>query len=377
MHRDVTTLIRVVGEATSGLGALLLEYKSPAAALAAPDERLAELPPATQAALKRAQTSRNRPPGISSTPTTTSLSGAAQILAITDDTYPTALRAIPDPPPWIFLEGDAVCLAQPAVAIVGSRRASRAGRDLATKLASFLAGRGYLVCSGLALGIDAAAHNGALETGRTAAVLASGLDRPSPAANLGLAGRIREAGCLLSELPYGTSPNRARFPRRNRIISGLCQATIVVEAALPSGTLHTAQAAAEQGRDVFVLPWSLLHPGGRGCLRLLRDGAVPITDLDDLIDLFPDVGNASSRKGEARFPECQGAAGAEPDAMEQLVLDTLGDACLSYEDFQALLPVTPAELSQCLTGLEIQGRINRQGSAFVLACDSGSRSGKP
>ena len=212
-----------------------------------------------------------------------------RFVAITDPAYPALLRESPDPPPWLFYRGDLRGLERPAVAVVGARRASRAGLEAAARIARTLAAGGYTVCSGLALGIDAAAHRGALEGGVTAAVLASGVDRPSPYRHQSLAWRIAERGCLLSELPDATAPSRAGFPRRNRIISGLCAATVIVEAALPSGSLHTAAAALEQGRDVYVLPWSVFHEPGAGCLALLRDGATPITDLDELSAHFPDL----------------------------------------------------------------------------------------
>lgn len=304
-----------VGLQTHGLGALLREYPGPESALHASEARLAELPPATQRVLKAARDAWPRPrpatralfdparraaPGDFPSPSPgTPPSGQSdapgragaptRFVAITDPAYPALLRESPDPPPWLFYRGDLRGLERPAVAVVGARRASRAGLEAAARIARTLAAGGYTVCSGLALGIDAAAHRGALEGGVTAAVLASGVDRPSPYRNQSLARRIAERGCLLSELPDATAPSRAGFPRRNRIISGLCAATIIVEAALPSGSLHTAAAALEQGRDVYVLPWSVFHEPGAGCLALLRDGATPITDLDELSAHFPDL----------------------------------------------------------------------------------------
>ena len=304
-----------VGLQTHGLGALLREYPGPESALHASEARLAELPPATQRVLKAARDAWPRPrpatralfdparraapgdfPSPSSSAPPSGQSDApgracapTRFVAITDPAYPALLRESPDPPPWLFYRGDLRGLERPAVAVVGARRASRAGLEAAARIARTLAAGGYTVCSGLALGIDAAAHRGALEGGVTAAVLASGVDRPSPYRNQSLARRIAERGCLLSELPDATAPSRAGFPRRNRIISGLCAATIIVEAALPSGSLHTAAAALEQGRDVYVLPWSVFHEPGAGCLALLRDGATPITDLDELSAHFPDL----------------------------------------------------------------------------------------
>jgi len=360
IYREFEVLAAAVGEHTSGLGSLILDYEYPTAALAAPEERLAELPAATQRALARARaiwpsraTCRR-----SRAPSTHAFPGAEQrLLPILDPGYPPALRAAPDPPPWLFIRGDRSCLARPGVAIVGSRRASQAGLRIAHHLGSYLARRGYLVCSGLALGIDGAAHEGALETGLTAAVLASGLDRASPARHQPLARRIARAGCLLSELPPGTAPDRWRFPRRNRIISGLCQTTIIVEAALPSGTLHTASSALAQGREVLILPWSVFHAGGRGCLRLLRDGATPITDLEELDEFFPACApkegahEATTPAGSRRW--------ADLDDIGRTILSAIGDGQLDMETLAAATGLSPPALLPHLTTLEIQGCIER------------------
>jgi DNA processing protein len=377
-YSDYLRLMSVAGEATSGLGALLLEYGSPATAIFSPDSRLADLPAPTQRALQRARQrwcTERRPAGAAPAPVVCGTQGAPDFVAITDPAYPAALRAIADPPPWLYVSGDASSLSRPAVAIVGSRRASASGLQLARHLARSLSGRGHLVCSGLALGIDTAAHEGALERGVTAAVLASGLDRPSPRRNLPLARRIRSAGCMLSELPPGTAPNRARFPRRNRIISGLCSATIIVEAALPSGTLHTAQAAAEQGREVYVLPWSLLHPGGRGCLRLLRDGAIPITDLDELDGFFPLRSTYSIEVSGTERPDKGGPAPATMGPQERLVAATIGDAALTAEEVQALVALDPRETLRCLTDLELCGRVCRVNGRYSLNLDDSGVAG--
>jgi DNA processing protein len=359
-------LQRCVGEHTTGLGALLVEYGTPAAALAAPDARLAELPPATQGALERLR--RRWPPARPGAAAPVSRSCAAQrpaegrsewFLPVTDARYPSRLRDAPDPPPWLFCRGDPQHLLRPIVAIVGSRRASLAGLRAATSIAADLVRSGYTVCSGLALGIDAAAHRGALDTsadgeGATIAVLASGLDRPSPAAHATLARRIANSGCLVSELPPGTRPHRGRFPRRNRIISGLADASIIVEAALPSGSLHTAAAALEQGRDVFVLPWSIFHAQGAGCLRLLRDGATPITSLDDVAGFFPPLAPAPG-------PAPHGPSARQPRLAPEAVkiLELVGDGALSAEDLQGATQCAAADLFDTLADLEIDGHLVR------------------
>jgi DNA processing protein len=374
-------LLAWFGETTSGLGALLRDFPDPLDALNAPEERLAELPRATQRRLTAAREAcSSRGPGARAARRLRDLSRRVAVprahgpaddvfLPIGDGRYPVALRTTPDPPPWLFCRGDPHCLQGPAVAVVGSRKASHAGRAAATAIARYLAGAGYLVCSGLALGIDAAAHRGALDRGLTAAVLASGLDQASPRRNLPLAGEIAARGCLVTELPYGTPPSRERFPRRNRIISGLCGATVLVEAALPSGSLHTAAAALEQGRDIFVLPWSVYHENGRGCLQLLRDGATPLTDLDELPCLFPPV-------RQLQLPAVTGPASlpaAELGSDERLILGLVGDGILSAEDLQRGCAFPPQRLFAALTKLELDGLIECRDGLYRRCVASGLR----
>ena len=208
----------------------------------------------------------------------------ADALPFSDPGYPALLRAIPDPPPWLYLRGDPAALAAPQVAIVGSRRGSALGRRAALELAGELAAAGLAVTSGLALGIDGCAHRGALDGGGdTVAVMATGIDQVYPRRHRDLAAAIVARGCLVTELSPGAGPLRSHFPKRNRLISGLSLGTVVIEAALPSGTLLTAHAAAAQGRDVFAVPWSRFHPGGRGCLQLLRDGAGIVESAADVL----------------------------------------------------------------------------------------------
>lgn len=359
-RQDYLTLLSWTGETTSGLGALIRDCGSPAAALDAGEEQLAELPAGTQKVLHRARRSwphpqRNRYGNASDLVAQASLSEFV-FLPVTHQDYPAALRDTPDPPPWLFCRGRPELLARPSVAIVGSRRASHAGLKAARRIGRTLAQAGYNVCSGLALGVDAAAHAGALETGYTVAVLASGIDRVSPVRHQGLAARIEDRGCLLSELPLGTAPQRHQFPRRNRIISGLCTATVIVEAALPSGTLHTAAAALEQGRDVFVLPWSVFHSQGAGCLQLLRDGAVPICSLDELGNYFPD---AASKEDKSEYLLCSQAY--------QSLLDLIGDQPISVNTLAQSQAKSIAELLMLLGEMEAKGWIRRSGGLYERA----------
>lgn len=273
----------------------------------------------------------------------------AGCLSFTDPRYPQPLRDIPDPPPWLFYRGDAAQLSGPCVAVVGSRRASHAGRTLASGLCARLAEAGYRVCSGMALGIDAAAHRGALERGSTIAVLGTGIDECYPRSHEPLLQSIVARGCVVSELAPGTAAHRGQFPRRNRIISGLATATVIVEAALPSGSLHTAAAALEQGRDVYVMPWSLLHRGGAGCLSLLRDGAIPLTSLEELDDHFPPL-----------------AAGSEDDEdPDARLLSLLGDSELGLQALLASTALPPAQVLAALGRLEARGAVERRTGGYA------------
>lgn len=198
--------------------------------------------------------------------------------------YPPLLATIPDPPPLLFIHGDVAALARPQLAVVGTRKPSSAGKRMAQRFAAALCGAGYAVTSGLALGIDAAAHEGALlGRGVTIAVLGTGLDRVYPAQHAALAATIAQQGALVSELLPGSRPLAWHFPRRNRIISGMAHGVLVVEAALRSGSLITARMAGEQGREIFAIPGPIDHALSRGCHRLLREGAVLVESVDDIL----------------------------------------------------------------------------------------------
>lgn len=203
-----------------------------------------------------------------------------------DPRYPALLAELPDAPPLLFLQGDPGLLETPQLAIVGSRRASAAGLDNAHAFARALAGGGFTITSGLALGIDGAAHQGALDAGgKTIAVLGTGLQRLYPRRHARLArDLLAGGGALVSELPLDCPPQAANFPRRNRIISGLSLGVLVVEASPSSGSLITARLAAEQGREVYALPGSIHHPGARGCHQLIREGAVLVETTEHILE---------------------------------------------------------------------------------------------
>ena len=198
-----------------------------------------------------------------------------------DPAYPALLAELPDAPPLLFVAGDPTLLERPQLAVVGSRRASRNGLDNARAFSRSLAGAGFVITSGLALGIDGAAHQGALDAnGKTVAVLGTGIERLYPQRHLSLAKQIVEhGGALVSELPLDCPPQASNFPRRNRIISGLSLGVLVVEASPSSGSLITARLAAEQGREVYAIPGSIHHPGARGCHQLIRQGAALVESV--------------------------------------------------------------------------------------------------
>lgn len=207
------------------------------------------------------------------------------LVTIRDLEYPLLLRETPDPPPVLFVHGDPALLALPQLAIVGSRNPSASGEKTAHEFARYLAAAGMTITSGLATGIDGAGHQGALDAkGTTIAVAGTGLDRVYPARHRDLARQIAQQGALVSEFPPGTPVRAGHFPRRNRIISGLSLGTLVVEAALRSGSLITARQAAEQGREVFAIPGSIHNPLARGCHALIRQGAKLVETAQDIIE---------------------------------------------------------------------------------------------
>ena len=201
-------------------------------------------------------------------------------MTLHDARYPELLKQIADPPSILFVQGDVSLLAKWQIALVGSRNPSASGRDTAYEFSRYLAQDGITINSGLAMGIDAASHQGALAAGgKTIAVIGTGLDRVYPAKHRELAHEIASTGAIVSEFALGTSPRAENFPRRNRIISGLSLGTVVVEAAVKSGSLITARMAMEQGREVFAIPGSIHNPLARGCHQLIRQGAKLVENI--------------------------------------------------------------------------------------------------
>lgn len=280
----------------------------------------------------------------------------AQILPVTDHLYPPLLRAIHDPPPLLYLRGDPSVLAQAQLAMVGSRRASHAGLRAASMLASEAVAAGLQICSGLAQGIDGAAHRGALAAGgNTVAVVATGIDMVYPARHRGLADELLQTGCMVSEFPPGMQPLKHNFPRRNRIISGLSLGVLVVEAALPSGSLITARTALEQNREVFTLPWSIFHAGGAGCLRLLRDGAKLVIGIEDVLD---ELGQLYALQQQL-FPLPATPTQQKLTASQQQVLEMLGYETTSADQLGSMSDMPVAQLMSELSALELLGFVSR------------------
>jgi DNA processing protein len=261
---------------------LLARFGTPQAAIAAPVEALRDCVDAPTA-LTLSTPPDGHAERLAATRVWLSAAPSRHLLLLGDPAYPPLLLHSPDPPLLLYLQGDTALLTSPCLAIVGSRRPSAQGRDHGRRFAQTLAGQGWTIVSGLAAGIDGAAHEGALAAGgRTIAVVGTGLDRIYPPAHRPLAQRIAQTGLLVSEYSLGTPPLPAHFPQRNRIIAGLSRGTLVVEAALRSGSLITARLASEAGREVLAIPGSILAPQSAGCHALIRQGAA-LVDSPELV----------------------------------------------------------------------------------------------
>lgn len=282
-----------------------------------------------------------------------------QVLSIFDSHYPERLRTIADPPPLLYLSGTAVKPGEVAIAIVGGRRATPAGRLVTEEIARELAGSGVTVVSGLARGIDAAAHRGALAAkGRTIAVLGCGIDRTYPPEHESLRHSIEAQGAVLSELPVGASPQSHHFPRRNRIISGLAMGVLVSEAAVSSGSLITAKLALEQGREVFAVPGSVKEAACRGSNRLLREGAQLVEGAHDIMEaILPQL---DARMRATLSPGSDPGANAGPDGREaSLVYDALSYEARSVDAVIERTGLNAAQVAAILLSLELSGHVRQ------------------
>tara|TARA_R110002096_G_scaffold154_2_gene690 strand:- start:500 stop:1594 length:1095 start_codon:yes stop_codon:yes gene_type:complete len=270
--------------------------------------------------------------------------------------YPELLAQIKGAPLLLYVNGDAGALHLPALAIVGSRNPTRGGVQNATEFSRHLAAGGFTIVSGLAQGIDTAAHRGALQAGgRTIALLGHGIDRVYPAQNHDLAHEIAANGALVSEYPLGAAPNRRHFPERNRLISGLCLGILVVEAARRSGSLITARLAADQGREVFALPGSIHNPLSRGCHELIRQGAKLTESAADIsAELAPLVGHVwtSAEQNTAESPHA-----SETDADYATLRQNLSFDPTSIDELQNRSGLTIEQLSSMLLLMELRGEV--------------------
>jgi len=330
---------------------LLERFETPDAVLSAPANALAQVRGVTPAILEAIAGASWR--AFAEAECFRLATSGARLVTFTSTDYPKSLFEIPDPPPFLYVRGELRCH-ETAVAIVGSRRATAYGLQTTARLAESLAAQGVTVISGMARGVDTAAHKGALAAnGRTIGVLGCGIDQVYPPENRKLFQEMAERGGLVSEFPLGTLPLAENFPRRNRIISGLSRGVLVVEAAEKSGSLITAQYALEQGRDVFAVPGNISFATSRGSNRLIKQGAKLVDCVEDILEELP---------GFAEMPE---SAGQQPPALrsfsltpkEAAIYEVLARSPLHIDDIIAQTELTAAEVSSMLLHLELKGAI--------------------
>jgi DNA processing protein len=340
--------LQVSGVGPRPLAELLRAFGSPEAVVAATPAQVGKVVPVAAAR------------SLAATPEASRLRAALawletpghDLVALDDPDYPRSLLEIGDPPPVFYCLGRRELLLRPALAIVGSRNATAQGIADARAFAHALSGAGVTIVSGLALGIDAAAHRGGLEAaGSSIAVTGTGLDRVYPAANRGLAHDLAAQGLLVSEFSPGTPPLPHHFPRRNRVVSGLARGVLVIEATLSSGSLITARLAGEQGREVFALPGSIHSPFSKGCHKLLREGAKLVETAKDVLDELQLPHDAAT--GDAAAPS------ADDDLTddERAVIAALGHAPATIDSLAARSGFPAETLAAALLALELAGRV--------------------
>ena len=285
-------------------------------------------------------------------------SGDHHLVGWDDPRYPPLLREVADAPVALFVRGDPGALSLPQLAIVGSRNATADGAETAYRFAAHLAARGFCITSGLAEGIDAAAHRGALSAGgSTIAVCGTGLDRIYPAEHRELAARIAAGGALVSEFPVGTPPVAHNFPRRNRLMSGLARGVVVVEAAARSGSLITARLAGEQGRDVMAVPGSIHNPLARGCHQLIRDGAALVESVDDVLAALGAFGLASAANPATETSDVADFSDGALDSDAEMLLNALGFEPAGLDRLVQRTGLAAHSVISKLQLLELAGRV--------------------
>jgi DNA processing protein len=282
-----------------------------------------------------------------------------KILTWQDEVYPLRLKEINQPPPVLYIRGEYLPDDLFAVAVVGTRRVTPYGRQITEELSSFLAANGMTVISGLARGVDSIAHKSALKAGgRTIGILGSGVDRIYPPEHRGLAEQMMESGAIISDYAPGTPPDASNFPPRNRIISGLSLAVVVIEAGETSGALITAEFAAEQGREVFAVPGSILAPQSKGTNKLIQSGALPLLSVNDLMQAL-DITRVGEQKAARKV--------VPGDAIEAKLLSVLGNEPLHVDEIrnQSELPIE--KVSSVLALMELKGMVRQVGGMNYVA----------
>ncbi len=294
------------------------------------------------------------------------------IITLRDSTYPPLLREIADPPPLLFVRGNARALSIPQIAIVGSRRCSVDGREITDLFATGIVRQGLGVCSGLATGIDTAAHKATVDSGGiTVSVVGTGVDHIYPRSNAHLASRILESGALVSEFPLGYRALPANFPRRNRIISGLSIGVVVVEAALQSGSLITARMAMEQNREVFAVPGSIRNPLSRGCHKLIREGATLAETPQDLWNQLDGLLTLALEPGVPDLKSSRSTASSKvavmaPTVNQQKIIEAMGFDPISFDSIAARTHLSVFDLQTELLSLELAGAITVVSGRYTL-----------
>jgi DNA processing protein len=282
-----------------------------------------------------------------------------KILTWDDELYPPRLKEIEQPPPVLYVRGELLPEDHFAVAIVGTRKVTPYGRQITEELSAFLASNGVTVVSGLARGVDAVAHSAALKAGgRTLAVLGSGVDRIYPPENRALAEQMMTRGALISDYPVGTAPDASNFPPRNRIISGLSLAVVVVEAGETSGALITAEFAAEQGREIFAVPGSILAPQSKGTNKLIQNGALPLLTPQDLMQALNLTRVGAQKSARKILPA---------DEVEAQLMNTIGSEPMHVDEIRNQTGLPVEKVSAALVMMELKGMVRQIGGMNYVA----------
>ncbi len=347
---------RKVGPAT--FRRLLREHRSAQNALAALPEM------ARAAGIEGYETC---PPGVIEAELKAAKAAKARLLCLGAADYPEALYDLSDAPPMLWAIGDPTILKRRMIAMVGARNCSSLGARMARALATDLGKQEFVVVSGLARGIDTSAHLAALSTG-TIAVMAGGVDVIYPAENTDLARNIAETGLRLSEQPMGTTPQARHFPRRNRIISGLAQAVVVVEAAAKSGSLITARDALDQGREVLAVPGHPFDARAAGCNLLIRDGATLVRNAEDVMAALPMQQSAFVAQDALPLEPAKESAGPTPQALHEAILMRLGPSPIAEDQLIRDIAASAGEIGPVLVDLELDGKIQRQPGGLLSLC---------